>query len=65
MNYEVWYLMSLMRRKMYDTRGNDTDARCLGPLVLLLPKTFKLFDFPIFRCRTYLIKGALNLKTMF
>jgi len=29
---------------------------CLGPLFLLLLKTFKLFDFPIFRILSYLMK---------
>jgi hypothetical protein len=30
---------------------------CVGPLVYLLPKTFKLFCFPIFWLWAYLMKG--------
>jgi len=29
---------------------------CLGPLVLLVPNTFKLFGFSKFRCWAYLVK---------
>jgi hypothetical protein len=41
---------------------------CLGPLVFLLPKTFKLFGFQIFRLWAYLMKvipGTRRVRTNF